>query len=152
MKKTLLTLAALLLLCSLLPVGCAKGADTSSLPDGDGSQTSSVLIIEDKKELGDATKAKTITVLVDHGGPITTVTLHTDAKMLADALTESGLVQGEDGDYGLMILTVDGDTADYAKEKTWWKLCDAEGNMTPSGASSTEIKDGDTYQLILTKD
>ena len=37
-------------------------------------------------------------------------------------------------------------------ESLRYALCDAEGNMTPSGASSTEIKDGDTYQLILTKD
>lgn len=142
----------MLLLCSMLLVGCANGNEVSSVVSDNNSDVTSVVVIEDKKELGDATKEKTIQVLVDHGGPTTTVTLHTDAKTLADALTQSGLVQGEDSEYGLMIMTVDGDTADYAKDKTWWKLCDAEGNMTATGASQINIKDGDTYQLILTKD
>ena len=53
--------------------------------------------------------AKTVTVEVIHGdGAKKVFTLHTDAETLRSACDEQKLIQGEDGEYGLYVLTVDG--------------------------------------------
>ncbi|MEE3405994.1 MAG: hypothetical protein VZR73_18130, partial [Acutalibacteraceae bacterium] len=64
--------------------------------------------------------AKTVTVEVIHGdGAKKVFTLHTDAENLRSACDEQKLIQGEDGEYGLYVLTVDGETADDSLQQ-WW--------------------------------
>ena len=56
---------------------------------------------------------KTITVEITHGdGTVNTVEIQTDAEYLRQALEQENLVAGEDGEFGLYILTMDGETAD----------------------------------------
>ncbi len=92
---------------------------------------------------------KTITVEVVHGDethkdfPITTV-----EETLRKALEQENLVQGTDSEYGLYILTVDGETADETKQE-WWALT-KDGVMTDTGADGVMIADGEHYELTLT--
>ena len=64
------------------------------------------------------------------------------------ALMAEGLVEGEESSYGLFITTVDGETVDDANQE-WWCLTKG-GEMWNYGADSTELSDGDTYELTLT--
>ena len=93
--------------------------------------------------------AKTVTVEIVHGDKSTrTVELHTDAEYLGGALAEvEGLVDGENGPYGLYIKTVDGETASDA-DRTWWCITKG-GAELPTSADLTPIADGDQYELTL---
>ena len=57
--------------------------------------------------------SKTITVEVVHkDGSSKDFTYHTDAQYLGEVLLAEGLIQGDEGDYGLYITAVDGDRFD----------------------------------------
>lgn len=92
---------------------------------------------------------KTVTLKIVHGDQTTkTVELHTSAEYLGEALDEEeGLVDGEEGPYGLYIKTVDGETASDA-DRTWWCITKA-GAELPTSADLTPIADGDRYELTL---
>lgn len=63
---------------------------------------------------------KEITVNVDHlNGDDTTFTIHTDEEYLRGALEQEDLIEGTESEYGLYVLTVDGETADE-NEQQWW--------------------------------
>lgn len=93
--------------------------------------------------------AKTVTVEVVHGdGTTRTEELHTDAEYLGEALKEAeGLVDGEQGPYGLYIKSVDGEAASDA-DRTWWCITKG-GAEVPTSADLTPIADGERYELTL---
>ena len=93
--------------------------------------------------------AKTVVVQVVHGdGSEKGFTLKTDKEYLGEALVEGKVVEDNQGDYGLYILTADGETADEAKQE-WWSLS-KDGVALMVGASSQPILDGEHYELTLT--
>lgn len=97
---------------------------------------------------GGKTAAVTVTVTVVHGdGSSKDFTVKTDKEMLGEALTDEKLVDGEDGPYGLYIKTVDGETADDAKQE-WWCLTKG-GESVETGVDSTPVEDGAVYELTL---
>lgn len=93
--------------------------------------------------------AKTVALQIVHGdGSTKDVTLHTDAQYLGEALDEQeGLVEGEEGPYGLYIKTVDGETASDG-DRTWWCITKG-GEEVPTSADLTVIADGEQYELTL---
>lgn len=94
--------------------------------------------------------AKAITVTVVHkDGTEKTFEYHTDEAYLGPVLLAEGLVVGESGPYGLMINTVDGETADYNVDQGWWQIFVGEESAT-TGADSIVINDGDTFKLVYT--
>ena len=95
--------------------------------------------------------AKTITLEVVHGdGTSASFTVKTDAEKLGDALKSvDGLISGEDGPYGLMVDTVDGETADWNRNQSWWCLSKG-GKRLDTGVDSTVISDGEHYELTYT--
>lgn len=100
---------------------------------------------------GTAAGAKEITVEVVHSDERTAnFTYHTDAEYLGEVLAAEGLVEGEQGDYGLYITTVDGEEADYDEDGAYWALM-CNGEYAQTGADTTPIRDGDTFQLVYTK-
>ena len=95
--------------------------------------------------------AKTITVEVVHGdGSSKEFTYHTDSEYLGEVLLAEGLVAGDQGEFGLYILTVDGEDAIFEESGAYWALYQ-NGEMTTTGADTTPIQDGDSFQLVYTK-
>ena len=95
--------------------------------------------------------AKTITVEVVHGdGSSKDFTYHTDSEYLGEVLLAEGLVAGDQGEFGLYILTVDGEDAIFEESGAYWALYQ-NGEMTTTGADTTPIQDGDSFQLVYTK-
>lgn len=92
---------------------------------------------------------KTIAVQVVHGdGSTKDFDISTDAETLRDALEPEGLISGTESEYGLYILTVDGETADESLQQ-WWCIT-KDGEMLETGADSTMIADGEHYEFTLT--
>jgi hypothetical protein len=99
-------------------------------------------------ELGEG--SKTVAVEVKAEDSSITITLHTDAKTLGQALQEQELLEGENGDYGLYVKKVNGILADYDVDKTYWGLY-KNGEYLMTGVDTTEIADGEHYELVKTK-
>lgn len=93
--------------------------------------------------------AKALTVTVVHGdGSEKVFDVQTDETYLAEALLENGIVEDNQTEWGLYILTADGETADESQEQ-WWCLT-KDGQMLTTGASDTPIADGERYELTFT--
>ena len=90
--------------------------------------------------------SKTITVTVTHkNGDTNEFIIHTDAEYLRGALEEKDLVQGEESQYGLYILTVDSETVDETNQEWWGYTQDSEDVFY--GIDSCPIEDGDHFEF-----
>lgn len=93
--------------------------------------------------------AATITLVVVHGDESKKeFTIATNETSLRKALEQEKLIEGTESDWGLYILTVDGETADEGQQQ-WWCLT-KDGEMTPTGVDDTVIADGEHYEFTLT--
>ena len=91
---------------------------------------------------------KEITVNVDHlNGDDTTFTIHTDEEYLRGTLEQEDLIEGTESEYGLYVLTVDGETADE-NEQQWWGYS-VNGTFAELGVDSQPVADGDVYDFAL---
>ena len=93
-------------------------------------------------------KAYTVTV-VHKDGSVKDFSYRTDKEYLAGALLEEGLVSGEDTQYGLTIITVDGEEAVWATDNAYWAIWIGE-EMAMTGASETPVYDGSSFKLEYT--
>lgn len=94
---------------------------------------------------------KTITLEVVHGnGSTADFTVETDSENLRGALEQvEGLISGEESLYGLMVYTVDGETADWGRDQSWWCLTKS-AEWLDTGLDDTLIADGDHYEFTYT--
>lgn len=74
----------------------------------------------------------------------------TDKDTVGDALIELGLIEGDESEYGLFVKKVDGITADYETDGTYWAFY-VNGEYAMSGVDQTEITDGADYMLSWEK-
>lgn len=96
------------------------------------------------------TGGKAFTVLVIHkGGEEKTFAYETDTEYLGEVLLAEGLIKGEQGPYGLMISAVDGETADWNADQSYWALYIGEDYAT-TGVDTTPVTDGGEYRLVYT--
>ena len=91
----------------------------------------------------------TVTV-VDLEGNETPFEVTTDNATVGEALLEEGLIAGEDSEYGLYVTTVNGITADWDADQTYWAFY-IDGEYATTGVDSTEINADSAYSLVLTK-
>lgn len=85
-------------------------------------------------------------IVVDKEGKETSFEIHTDKTTVGDALLETKLIAGEEGTFGLYVKTVNGITADYDADGTYWAFC-INGEMAMTGVDSTNIEEGATYSF-----
>ena len=76
--------------------------------------------------------------------------LKDDGITYREALKNEGLISGEEGQYGLMVDTVDGQKYDYNKDGAYWAFY-VNGAYANSGVDTTPIKDGEVYSFVATK-
>lgn len=65
-------------------------------------------------------------------------------KSVGEALVNEGLISGSNGQYGLMVETVDGQKYTYDEDKVYWAFY-IDGEYAMTGVDSTPIEDGKTY-------
>lgn len=84
----------------------------------------------------------------DDQGKDTSYLLTTDAEFLKDVLDEIEPLSysGEDSDYGIMVDTINGVTADYAKDGAYWAFY-VNDEYCAYGVETQVVNDGD-YFLI----
>ena len=88
--------------------------------------------------------------VVDGDGKQTDFTITTDKATVGEALLDEGLIKGEDGPYGLYVKEVNGITADYDVDGTFWAFY-VDGEMAPTGVDTTKVEDGAVYAFKVEK-
>ena len=94
--------------------------------------------------------AKTLSVVVEAEGQAVLFTIHTDKTTVGEALLEHGLIEGDQGAYGMYVKKVNGITADYDIDQSYWSF-NINGEYAMSGVDTTDITEGVTYSLVYTK-
>ena len=159
MKNTIKKLLSLLLavVCILMLAACKTTAETpDSGKDDEKNETDGTQIEgiwKDATYLEDTVigeGAKTVLVEVKAEDKTVTLTVKTDKTTVGDALLEHGLIAGEESQYGLYVKVVNGMTADYDVDQTYWAFY-INGEYAMSGVDSTDIADGATYRLERAK-
>lgn len=92
-------------------------------------------------------------LVVSKNGDETSYEVQTDAEYLLGAMEDAeelGLTfEGDDGDYGLMVTTVNGETAIYAEDGAYWSFY-VNGEYCEYGVSEQPVADGDEFEIQYT--
>ena len=101
----------------------------------------------------EGSKAITIEV-VDSKGESEKYELKTDVEFLVEAMEEAkqqGLTyEGEEGQYGLSISTINGERADYTLDGAYWGFY-VNDEYCNYGVSEQPVEDGDAFEIVYTK-
>ena len=89
-------------------------------------------------------------VVVDKEGNETSFNISTDKAIVGDALLAEGLIEGEEGAYGLYVKKVNGILADYDVDKTYWAFY-INGEYAFTGVDATAVEEGATYSFKVEK-
>ncbi len=134
----------LIVAMALSTVGC-NGSKDSGAASGDAGAQAGAEVQREGGELGEGSKEFALTV-TDKDGNETQFEIHTDKEMVGEALQELNLIDGEEGEYGLFVKTVNGITADYDADGVYWAFY-VNGEYATSGVDVTQITEGDSYAL-----
>lgn len=140
MKKIVSSVSALalLLVCLMGVTGCQSEPAVTGIWE-DATYTADTTLGEG---------ATALTVVVSAEEKEVTFTIHTDKETVGAALVEVGLVEDADGD-GLFTV-VNGMTADYNVDQTYWAFYENDAYAN-AGMNDTAIVDGVVYKLVRSK-
>lgn len=141
-----------LFLCMMLIVAMAFGTTGCN-----GTDNNEVQVIADETQntppesqvLGEGHTEFAFCV-VDKEGNETWFEIHTDQETVGDALLEHNLIAGEESEYGLYVKSVNGITADYDVDQTYWAFY-VNGEYAQTGVDTTKINAGDSYSFKVEK-
>ncbi len=79
--------------------------------------------------------------------------LKTDAEYLRQAMEEAeGLTfSGQESEYGMMVDTVNGLTADYNADGAYWSFY-VNGEYCNYGIETQPVEDGDVFSVVYTRE
>ena len=139
-KFTSWLLCMMLIVAMALTAGCGEKKQENTSSAGQATVTN---------KLGEGKTQFNFTV-VDKDGKETVFDIHTDKTTVGDALLELGLIEGEEGAYGLFVKQVNGIIADYDVDKTYWAFY-VNGEYGMTGVDATDIEAGANYTLKVEK-
>jgi hypothetical protein len=140
MKKIIALILALVMALSLVACGGTDKPDTT--PSTEPS-------VESTPAASDPVGASFTVVVTDLDGTETTFEYTSEAATVGEALLAEGLIAGDQSDWGLMVTTVNGITADWATENAYWAFY-IDGEYAQTGVDATELTDGATYSFVKT--
>lgn len=144
-NKKLLSLILSMVLVVAMALFVSGCGDNNNDVQGSNSST----IQSEGGVLGEGTTQFALTV-TDKDGKETAFEIHTDKETVGDALLELELIAGEEGDFGLYVKTVNGITADYDTDGTYWAFY-VNGEYAMTGVSATAVTEGESYALKVEK-
>lgn len=127
MKKWMISL----LVMGLLLAGCSSGNNFPHFEDGD--------------VVGSGSAAFTLEI-TGRSGETTTITVQTDEESVGAALQNEHIIFGEQGEYGLYIETVNGETLNYEEDNSYWAFY-VNDVYAEKSADLTPVEPGTVYAL-----
>ena len=154
MKKIIRSLISVILVLALAL--CFFACDESTAGDGANNGEAGIedeglwagATYKENKEFGSGSKTVVVEVKIEE--KTVTFTIKTDKETVGAALLEHSLIAGEDSAHGLYVKVVNGVTADFDIDQSYWGFY-INGEMATSGVDSTEITEGTVYRLEYTK-
>lgn len=148
-KKLLSLILSMMLIVAMALCTTACGGKKSTTEDSqvktESSTSEKASTSDDNNVLGEGNTEFTCTV-VDKEGNETVFEIHTDKTTVGEALLEVGLIDGDVEDYGLYVKEVNGITADYDVDGTYWAFY-INDEYASTGVDSTNITEGDNYSF-----
>ena len=140
MKSKVQSIVSLILLLTLmlLAVSCKPT---------DGTDVWESATYRTDMEFGNGAKVVTVEVAAEE--KVITFTVRTDKATVGEALMEHGLLAGDMGQYGLYVKVVNGITADYDIDQSYWAFY-IDGEYAMTGVDATAITEGAVYRLART--
>lgn len=88
--------------------------------------------------------------ITDLEGYDTLFRVYTDKKTVGEALQDVGLIAGDEGEFGLYVKIVNGITADYDKDKTYWAFY-INNEYAATGVDKTDVTPHAEYCFKIEK-
>ena len=127
----------------------ASSEEASSEESSEVSEEVSAAEAAEATDIGEGNTEFAFEVVLEDG-TTTLYNVHTDEKTVGAALLGVNLIAGDDSEYGLYVKTVDGVTADYDKDGTYWAFY-IDGEYASTGVDSTDVVPGSTYSFKVEK-
>ena len=135
-KKLLALVLSFVLIAAAALTGCSGTPTETTAPTAPGGAVT---------ELGEGSKTFELTV-EDKEGILHSYRIHTDEEMVGFALIEHALIEGEQGQYGMYIKSVLGQTLDYETDGMYWAFY-VNGEYALTGVDQTPIQADTAYLL-----
>ena len=126
-------------------VGCNTKKES-----GNAESTTVQETVKNEVEVLGEGKTMFLFTVVDKDGNETNFEIHTDKEIVGEALLDLELIAGDDGEFGLYVKTVNGITADYDVDQTYWAFY-VDGEYAMSGVDATTVEEGMTYAFKVEK-
>ena len=145
LRKWLAIIGCMVLIAgmALMTTGCGSKEETEA-PAAESAQTAEVTVV------GDGATVFQFSV-VDLEENETKFEIHTDETTVGAALLKLGLIEGEDGPYGLYVMKVNGIEAIYEEDGSYWAFYE-NGQYGMTGVDLTDIDPAVAYSFVQTKD
>lgn len=146
-----LLLVVLIAATALTMTACTEkkpdtGATTTTATDAAAPVTTTTQAVT---ELGKGEQSFFFNV-TDADGKVTKFVIKTDETVVGTALMNLNLIDGDAGDFGLYVKTVNGVTLDYNTHGKYWAFY-VNGGYAMKGVDQTEITAGATYEFRAEK-
>lgn len=135
----------LIVAAALTTVGCGTDGQNGGQPATEGSSSA-----DNKATVLGEGQTKFFFTVVDKDGNATEFEIHTDKEMVGEALLELNLIAGDEGAYGLYVKSVNGITADYDVDQTYWAFY-VNDAYASSGVDVTPVEAGAKYAFKVEK-
>ena len=148
LKKSMISVLMMALVAAMAVIGTACAKKEAVVENA--SEVVAEVVSETVSEVASEVVAGTEdapAVIGEGDVDFTLEVVYADGK--ADYFTVK-IVEGEDSDYGLYIKTVNGVTADYDADQSWWGFY-INDEMASVGVSDTTVEEGAKYSLKYEK-
>lgn len=146
-QKNVFTKALSVMLCLVL--SAATALMLTACKGAEAGNTDSVASVVSTIELGKGQTEMRLTVIHKNGSQ-KEFSIHTDETVVGAALLKENLISGDEGQYGLYVTTVDGETLDYNQDQMYWGFYIGK-DYAQTGVDQTEIAAGASYTLKAQK-
>ena len=146
LKKWLTVIGCIVLIAALAltTTGCGSKEEPQA-PAAEAAVSASNVTV-----LGDGATVFQFSV-VDLDGNESYFEIHTDETTVGAALLAEGLIEGEEGPYGLYVKVVNGIPAIYEEDGSYWAFYE-DGEYGLTGVDLTDIDPNIAYSFVQTKD
>lgn len=151
-SKILSVLLCIVLIAAMALTLCACGNDNNTTAPSEAPVQSvepTQAVTPEATEVGEGDTAFSFKV-VDADGKETDFIVNTNEKTVGAALLAVELIAGEDSDYGLYVKTVNGITADYDVDGSYWAFY-INGEYASTGVDATDVEPGAEYMFKVEK-
>ena len=135
-------LLAMILVLLFLLTACGEGGNG-------GASNPPPNAAENVQEIGQGETVFRLEV-TDNNDTLTVWDVRTNEETVGAALVAVGLISGDETDFGLMVIEVNGVVADWDANQAFWAF-HIDGEFAMTGADATYIESGATYAFVYTE-